>query len=174
MTADRHSGGSELFSQIRSPSCVLADLEECRLGAVVQQRFEHHRRVSRPGAIVEGQNHFPIAQKIRESPSASGLLHAATGFGVGAEKARATAIVLFCAPVAGANGAAAFVAWDCSGALSVLATATVFCEDDTRAPAAVNGTGSVAFCFTMTPNPTSPNVSAATKTTTNMRIATSI
>src|SRR5262245_10673339 len=64
MTADRHSGGSELFSQIRSPSCVLADLEECRLGAVVQQRFEHHRRVSRPGAIVEGQNYFPIAQKI--------------------------------------------------------------------------------------------------------------
>src|SRR5215831_10360613 len=64
MAADRHSGSSELFSQIGSPSRVFADFEERRLGAVVLQRLEHHRRVSRPGAIVEGQNHFPIAQKI--------------------------------------------------------------------------------------------------------------
>src|SRR6516225_1857710 len=64
MVADRHSGGSELFSQIGPPRRVFADLEECRLGAVVLQRLEHHRRVSRPGTIVEGQNHFLITQEI--------------------------------------------------------------------------------------------------------------
>src|SRR3974377_265394 len=64
MAADRHSGGSELFSQIGTPSRVFADLEECRLGAVVLQRLEHHRRVSRPWAIVEGQSDFLIAQEI--------------------------------------------------------------------------------------------------------------
>src|SRR5207248_9381647 len=64
MAADRHSGSSELFSQIGSPSRVFADLEERRLGAVVLQRLEHHRRVSRPRAIVEGQSDFLIAQEI--------------------------------------------------------------------------------------------------------------
>src|SRR5262249_454911 len=64
MTADRHSGGSELFSQIGAPSCVFTDLKECRLGAVVLQRLEHHRRVSRPGTVVEGQSDFLIAQEI--------------------------------------------------------------------------------------------------------------
>jgi len=43
---------------------VFADLEECRLGTVVLQRLEHHRRVSRPGAVVEGQSDFLIAQEI--------------------------------------------------------------------------------------------------------------
>src|SRR6266567_6678171 len=64
MAADRHSGGSELFSQIRAPSRVFADLKECRLGAVVLQRLEHHRRVARPGAVVERQSNFLIAQEI--------------------------------------------------------------------------------------------------------------
>src|SRR5215471_9648201 len=64
MAADRHSGSSELFSQIGAPSRVFADLKECRLGAVVLQGLEHHRRVSRPGAIVEGQSDFLIAQEI--------------------------------------------------------------------------------------------------------------
>src|SRR5438552_10173518 len=64
MAADRHSGGSELFSQIRAPTRVFADLKECRLGAAVLQRLEHHRRVSRPGAVVECQSDFPIAQEI--------------------------------------------------------------------------------------------------------------
>src|SRR6516164_6504865 len=64
MAADRHSGGSELFSQIGAPSCMFADLEECRFGAVVLQRLEHHRRVSGPWAVVEGQSDFLIAQEI--------------------------------------------------------------------------------------------------------------
>src|SRR6266700_157859 len=64
MAADRHSGGSELCSQIRAPSRVFADLKECRLGAAVVQRLEHHRRVSRPGSAVECQSGLPIAQEI--------------------------------------------------------------------------------------------------------------
>src|SRR6516165_2179146 len=64
MAADRHSGGGEFFGQIGSPSRVFADLEESRLGAVVLQRLEHHRRVSRPWAIVEGQSDFLIAHEI--------------------------------------------------------------------------------------------------------------
>src|SRR5262249_221170 len=64
MAADRHSGGSELFGQIGAPSRVFADLKECRFGAIVLQRLEHHRRVSRPGAVVEGQSDFLIAQEI--------------------------------------------------------------------------------------------------------------
>src|SRR3974390_3012743 len=64
MAADRHSGGGEFFGQIGSPSRVFADLEKCRLGAVVLQRLEHHRRVSRPRPIVERQSDFLIAQEI--------------------------------------------------------------------------------------------------------------
>src|SRR5215472_9937571 len=64
MAADRHSGGGECFGQIGSPSRVFADLKECRLGAVVLQRLEHHRRVFRPGTVVEGQSDFLIAQEI--------------------------------------------------------------------------------------------------------------
>src|SRR5436189_4879940 len=64
MAADRHSSGGEFFGQIGAPSRVLADLEERRLGAVVLQRLEHHRRVARPGAVVEGQSNFLIAQEI--------------------------------------------------------------------------------------------------------------
>src|SRR6516162_2235411 len=64
MAADRHSGGSELSGQIGAPSRVFADLKECRLGAVVLQRLEHHRRVARPGAVIEGQGDFLIAQEI--------------------------------------------------------------------------------------------------------------
>src|SRR5215813_11331983 len=64
MAADRHSCGGEFFCQIGAPSRVFADLKECRLGAVVLQGLEHHRRVSRPGAIVEGQSDFLIAQEI--------------------------------------------------------------------------------------------------------------
>ena len=55
MTADRHSGGGECFGQIGAPSGMFADLEECRLSAVVLQRLEDHRRVARPGAVVETQ-----------------------------------------------------------------------------------------------------------------------
>src|ERR1051325_1179026 len=64
MTANRHSSGGELFSQIGAPSRVLTDLKEGCFGAVVLQRLEHHRRVSRPGAVVEGQCHFLITQEI--------------------------------------------------------------------------------------------------------------
>jgi hypothetical protein len=108
----------------------------------------------------------------RESPSASGLLHAAIAFSAdaGAGKPGATALVSFCATAVGAKGAAPFVASaKCSGVLSLLAAASVFCEDGTRAAAAIGGTG---FCATMTPNATSPNVSNAAKTTKKMRIQT--
>src|SRR6202040_658443 len=64
MATDRHSGGGKLFGQIGTPSRVFADLKERRLGAVVLQCLEHHRRVARPGAIVEGQRSFLIAQEI--------------------------------------------------------------------------------------------------------------
>ena len=46
------------------PRRVLADLEECGLEAIVGERLEHGRRVLRPGAVVEGQHNFLIAQKI--------------------------------------------------------------------------------------------------------------
>jgi hypothetical protein len=64
MAADRHSGGSEFFRQIGAPSRVFANLKECRLGTVVLQRLEDHRRVARPGAVVEGQGNFLITQEI--------------------------------------------------------------------------------------------------------------
>src|SRR6516225_11873158 len=64
MAADRHPGGGECFGQIGPPSCVFTDLKECRLGAIVLQRLEHHRRVSGPWAIVESQSDFLIAQEI--------------------------------------------------------------------------------------------------------------
>src|SRR5262249_13951587 len=113
----------------------------------------------------------------RESPSTSGLSQWATGIAIGvrAGRAGATAIVLFCATVIDAKGVAAFVTLaKCTGALSLLAAAaTLPVGDDTRS-AAVTETGSAAFCVTTTPNPASPNVSNAAKTTTTMRIATSI
>ena len=46
------------------PRRVLADLEEGRLGAIVGQRLEHHRRVVRPRAVVEGQHDFLVAQEV--------------------------------------------------------------------------------------------------------------
>ena len=68
----------------------------------------------------------------REGPIALGLLRAATGFGagVGAEKASATALVLFCASSAAARNRAAPAVWNAvSLAAAPFGAAVVFCEE---------------------------------------------
>jgi hypothetical protein len=43
---------------------MFADREEHRLGALIRKRFEHRRRVSGPGAVIESQNDFLVFKKI--------------------------------------------------------------------------------------------------------------
>ena len=46
------------------PSGVLADRKKYGLGALVCQRLEHRRRVSRPRTVIERQNDFLILEKV--------------------------------------------------------------------------------------------------------------
>jgi hypothetical protein len=64
MAADRVAGGGNLLGDFGVPHRVLADLDERGLEAIVGERLEHGRRVLRPGAVVEGQHNFLIAQEI--------------------------------------------------------------------------------------------------------------
>src|SRR6516162_1619773 len=152
MAADRHPGGGECFGQIGAPSCVFADLKECRLGAAVLQRLEYHRRVSGPWAIVEGQRDFLIAQEIilfemlgserratcriylNESREPEGVRIIASSNWLwrhrGRWKSGRYGGGLFRNDCGGGKGAGVFVvSASCCGAFSPPAAATVFCED---------------------------------------------
>ena len=64
MATYRVAGSGHLLGDFGVPYRVLADLEERGLEAIVGKRLEHGRRIARPGAVVEGQHNFPIAQEI--------------------------------------------------------------------------------------------------------------
>ena len=59
----RVAARGDLPEDFRIVGGVLADREERRLDALVGQRLEHGRR-GRPGAVVEGQHHFLVAQEV--------------------------------------------------------------------------------------------------------------
>ena len=64
MRADGVASGRDLFHDFRMPAGVLADREEHRLGALIGQRFEHGRCMSRPRPVVERQHDFVVTQKV--------------------------------------------------------------------------------------------------------------
>ena len=64
VAADGVAGRINLLQDFRIISGVLADDEENAGGAFVRQRLKDRRRVDRPGAVVEGQHHFLVAQEV--------------------------------------------------------------------------------------------------------------
>ena len=61
--ADRVTGGGDLLQDFRVIGRVLADDEEGGLHALIGERLQHGRR-GRPRAVVEGEQHFVVAQEV--------------------------------------------------------------------------------------------------------------
>ena len=62
--SDRMAGRHHLPEDFGIVGGVLADREEDAGGAFFRQRLQDRRRIHRPRAVVEGQNHFLVAQEV--------------------------------------------------------------------------------------------------------------
>src|SRR6476659_1646901 len=64
MRSDSVSSCRHLFHDFWMPASMLADREEHGFGALVGQRLEYSRRMTRPRTVVESQHNFVVAQEV--------------------------------------------------------------------------------------------------------------
>jgi hypothetical protein len=62
--SDGMPGSSHLLHDFGMPSGVLSDRKKDCLGALLGERLEHSRRMTRPRAIVEREHDFLVAQEV--------------------------------------------------------------------------------------------------------------
>jgi hypothetical protein len=58
------SGGRHLFHDVGVPPGVFSDRKKDCLGALIGERLEHGRRMTRPRAVIEREHDFFVAQEI--------------------------------------------------------------------------------------------------------------